>query len=191
MRRITSLILASLVLATACGTSAEDSATEADRKAVEAQQSQYSHGQPIPAYDWSLERDLLIQLYNLRNEKAATHAVWRSNTGKVEGDCPSIGFGLPYDTSLTNPSKAEWVRYRTHSAVASAVVGQAEPNGIFASTNTSATWVMCVAPSGRMAPIYVEAKVTVYPYAVSVDYSTDRVSPVPGSPQLSIGTTKE
>lgn len=84
------------------------SSEQRDQAAVQRQQSQYQIGQPIPAYDWSLERDLLIQLYNIRNREVTTHSVWRSDYGIVEGDCPSMGFGLPYDTSLTNPMQASW-----------------------------------------------------------------------------------
>ena len=56
-----------------------------------------------------------------------------------------------------------------------AVIEQAEPNGIFASKNTSATWVMCVGSTGQIEPVYVESKVTIYPGPVSVDYKTNRV----------------
>lgn len=146
------------------------SQSKKDAQAVERQQSQYSASQPVPAFSWSLERDLLIQLYNARNINAATHSVWRSDLGTVEGDCASIGFGIPYDTSLTNPLKAKYYRNGGTS-----VTEQAEPNGIFASKNTAATWVMC-AGSGGMEPLYVETKVTVYPYPVKVDYTTNRVT---------------
>lgn len=163
------VILACLVQAVlvAC----EPSSTDLERKAVQRQQGQYSIGQPVPAFDWSLERDLLIKLYGLRNEKVSTHSVWRSNYGMIEGDCPSIGYGLPYDTSLTNPLQSVGDSYHAVSSV-----GQAEPNGIFASVNTAATWVTCVSPTGLIEPVYVESKVTVYPYAVAVDYDSDRVS---------------
>ena len=147
-----------------------------DVQAVSRQQEQYSKAQPIPAFDWSLERDLLIQLYNIRNQRVATHSVWRSDYGTIEGDCPSIGYGLPYDTSLTNPLMAtdEDPDGYDHAALTS--VGQAEPNGIFASTNTSATWVMCVGEAGTVEPHYIESKVTVYPGPVSVSYETNRVT---------------
>jgi hypothetical protein len=167
-----------LVLLTGCV--AGDDSTQADKEAVERQQKQYQAGQPIPVFDWSLERDLVRQLYQIRNEKAATHAVWRGEMSMIEGDCPSLGFGLPYDTSLTNPLIATEVGQRgyRHSALTS--IEQPEPNGIFQSKSTSATWVMCVLPSGDIAPVYVEAKVTVYPYPVSVDYDKNRVVPVVG-----------
>lgn len=147
------------------------SQTTKDRRSVERQQSQYSKAQPVPAYDWSLERDLVIQLYNIRNMKALTHSVWRSDRGLIEGDCPSIGFGIPYDTSLTNPLKG--IHVASQGGVTA--VEQAEPNGIFASKNTSATWVMCAGDKGIIEPVYVETKVTVYPYPVVANYNTNQV----------------
>lgn len=144
---------------------------KADQKAVARQQSQYAKAQPIPAYHFSLERDLLIKLYNIRNNKVTTHSVWRSDYGMVEGDCPSFGYGLPYDTSLTNPYQSTG-----NTSYALTSIGQSEPNGIFASTNTAATWVMCIGKSGMIEPHYVESKVTVYPGAVKVDYAKNRVT---------------
>ncbi len=143
----------------------------ADKAAVQKQQSQYAKAQPLPTYDWSLERDLVIKLYNLRNQKVSTHSVWRSDYGMIEGDCTSMGYGIPYDTSLTNPLQ----HYSGTSQGEGSAIGQAEPNGVFASTNTAATWVMCVGESGNIEPHYVEAKVTVYPYEVQVDYEINRV----------------
>ena len=172
-----------VVLVTGALTGCVDSNSSQEAKvsqAVNKQQAQYSIGQPVPTYDFSLERHLLIQLYNIRNQKAATHAVWRSNYGTVEGDCPSMGYGLPYDTSLTNPymatdydSDGEEHHYQ---GGALATVGQAEPNGIFASTNTSATWVMCTGDAGMIEPVYVESKVTIYPHPVDIDYANGRVT---------------
>jgi hypothetical protein len=96
--------------------------------------------------------------------------VWRSDYGMIEGECTSMGYGLPYDTSLTNPLQSYG---STTYALTS--IGQAEPNGVFASTNTAATWVMCIGNTGMIEPHYVESKVTVYPYPVKVDYEMNRV----------------
>ena len=168
-----------LVFAAGCKMSSPSSETKTAFQ-VNNQQEQYTKVQPVPFYDWSLERDLVIQLYNMRNVRAVTHSVWRSNTGVVEGDCPSIGFGIPYDTSLTNPlvATSQDVEGHNHTYQGGALtsVEQPEPNGIFASKNTSATWVMCAGKAGQIEPIYVETKVTVYPYPVTVDYKTNRVT---------------
>ena len=137
-----------------------------DSRSVENQQKQYAITQPIPVFRHSIEREMVIKLYKLRNQKVLTHTVWRSDYGMIEGDCPSMGYGIPYDTSLTNPD-----RYYANGAT----IAQAEPNGLFASTNTSATWVMCIGDYGNLEPIYVESKVTTYGYPVKVDYKNNRV----------------
>ncbi|QIG66456.1 hypothetical protein KNV09_gp147 [Vibrio phage Athena] len=169
-------ITASLLSAQAFAGWGTDTAATIEANGVNRQQKQYAKVQPVPFYQWSLERDLVIQLYNTRNLKAATHVVWRGDTSVIEGDCPAIGYGIPYDTSLTNPQTAtDEDNYGGRNNALSSI-GQAEPNGVYASTNTSATWVMCVNEQGLIEPVYVEAKVTGYPYPVNVDYNTNRVT---------------
>ena len=161
------IVLAALLLAACNNTTSQE---KKDAKTVQAQQSQYAIGQPVPLFNWSLERHIVAELYKIRNQKAATHSVWRSDRGMIEGDCPSMGFGVPYDTSLTNPL----VAYGGSQGRIS--IEQAEPNGVFASKNTSATWVLCVGDAGILEPIYIETKVTVYPFNVKVDYDKNRVT---------------
>lgn len=178
MRQLLILVLMALAL-TAC--EAKDTTSESrDAQRVQQQQSQYEKGQPIPSFDWSLERHLVIELYKVRNQKAATHSVWRSDRGMIEGDCPSYGYGIPYDTSLTNPLVATDIDLQgeehSYQGGALASIEQAEPNGVFASKNTAATWVMCLGKAGTIEPVYVETKVTVYPGPVHVDYERNRVT---------------
>lgn len=167
MKYLIAVLVSSLMLT---GCDMTPSQSKKTSQAVARQQSQYNTAQPIPVFDWSLERDLVTQLYNIRNMRALTHSVWRSDLGSIEGDCASIGFGIPYDTSLTNPLVAAGNR-----GTALTSIEQAEPNGIFASKNTSATWIMCAGETGTIEPMYVETKVTVYPYPVKVDYGKNRV----------------
>lgn len=180
MKRLAVIIIAILMALMLLGCKKNETAEMRDAKRVQQQQSQYEKGQPIPTFDWSLERYLVVELYKVRNQKANTHSVWRSDRGMIEGDCPSYGYGIPYDTSLTNPLAPTihgWNPYGSDPwTEASAVVEQAEPNGIFASKNTAATWVMCLGESGTIEPVYVETKVTVYPGPVKVDYEKNRVT---------------
>jgi hypothetical protein len=173
MKKLLALVLASTLALAGCQERTVSQETK-DRQTTDRIQSQVAKSQPVPAYNWSLERHLVISLYNIRNSKAATHSVWRSNTGEIEGDCPSIGFGIPYDTSLTNPLKVTREYMSANHGYAVGTIEQAEPNSIFASKNTSATWVMCAGEMGSIEPIYVETKVTVYPYPVDVNYKTNR-----------------
>lgn len=171
MKRLIIVLTLCLMLFGMVACDKKTSAQKAEAENVNMQQEQYAKGQPIPSFDWSLERDLVIKLYNLRNGKVATHTVWRSDYGMIEGDCPSIGYGIPYDTSLTNPLVATG-----HSTHALTSIEQPEPNGIFASKNTTATWIMSVdKATSQIMPLYIEGKVTVYPYPVKVDYTSNRV----------------
>lgn len=169
------LIVISVFMIVLIGCDRSSSQESKDAAVVDRQQAQYAKGQPIPAFDWSLERHLISELYKLRNKKVATHAVWRSDYGIVEGDCPSLGYGLPYDTSLTNPLKGVVVDFPNTTGYHTFTVEQPEPNGIFASKNTAATWVMCVGGAGSIEPVYIESKVTIYPGPVKVNYKTNRV----------------
>lgn len=181
MKKLISLALLSTtaVMTTACLESSS-TANSREAEAVSRQQSQYEKSQPVPPFDYSLERELVIQLYRIRNENVLTHSVWRSDYGMVQGDCKSMGYGLPYDVSLTNPLVATDIdqdgdEHDDVNGHALTSIEQPEPNGIFASKNTNATWVMCIGPSGDIEPVYVEAKVNVYPYNLEVNYANNRV----------------
>lgn len=174
MKKFMGVVIISCILCLGC--EPQDTIQSTEAKAVDKAQNQMMIAQPIPIFGWSLERHLMIELYKIRNQRVATHSVWRSNTGIIEGDCPSIGFGLPYDVSLTNPlmtTDLDQNGIRTPQTLAT--IEQPEPNGIFASKNTSATWVMCVGDAGLVEPVYIETQVTSYPYPVTVDYDKNRV----------------
>lgn len=189
MKRLLVLLILFLIVGLVGCEGLPDSQETKDARAVQKQQSQYAASQPVPAFNWSLERHLVTQLYQIRNQRALTHSVWRSDRGMIEGDCASVGFGLPYDTSLTNPLRTTDEDQTGNRNSALAVIEQSEPNGIFASKNTAATWVMCAGDAGMIEPVYVETKVTVYPYPVSVDYKNNRVRKA-GDSSVKIKTTK-
>ena len=188
--RIPTVLALILTLAAACVPEEKPISNTLDNAAVEAQQRQYNASQPIPTFDWSLERDVVAQLYYARNEEVVTYSVWRSDTGIIEGDCPSIGYPIPYDTSFTNPWVATDIdsegEEHTYQGGALVAISQPEPNGLFASQNSIATWVRCVTPDGKQAPIYVESKVTAYPFPVDVDYDRNRVTMGDASPSVTI-----
>ncbi len=155
------------------------SAEERDRITVDKQQRQYARQQPVPTFEWSLERDATIQIYKLRNEHTRTWTIWRSDTGIIEGHCDSVGYPIPYDVQLTNPLQPH----------GSAVIEQAEPNGLFSSKHATAMWVREVILKNNktfVVPIFVSGKVTCYPYPIEVDYDKNRVTQVKSSEEPTI-----
>lgn len=149
--------IAAAIILVGCGQQSQ----AADQASVEQQQTIYQSSQPIPVFDFSLERDIVIQLYQLRNRAVSTHTVIRSQAGAYLWDCPSVGYPIPFDTSLTNPLQK--------ICCDGAVVEQPEPNGLYPSKNSDGTWVMCVADKGVVTPVYTEEKASAYPFAVTVD----------------------
>ena len=132
-----------------------------DRKIVENQQDHYAKVQPLPFYDYSIPRDIVIQIYNVVTQEArSTYTVIESITGETKFHGPSLGYGIPADVQLTNPLKPAFP-WRD-----SGIIEQAEPNGLFSSKNTDGTWVLFVDKNGDITPVYTEHKVTTFPYAV-------------------------
>jgi len=138
-----------------------------DERNTNRQQKHYSTTQPVPFIDYSTERARIIETYRLRSSDAATHAVWRSEYGMIEGDCSSLGYSIPYGASITSPNK--------NVGANGAVIAQAEPLGPFPPETTKGTWVFCVGNGGLLEPILTESNVSTFPYPVSVDYETNRV----------------
>lgn len=139
-----------------------ESSDNKDRKFVDKQQEHYSAVQPLPFYDYSIPRDILIQIYNVvATEARSTYTIIESITGETKFHGPSLGFGIPADTSLTNPLKGDY-DYNGCSVV----IEQAEPNGLFSSKNTDGTWVLFVDKNGEPVPVYTEHKVTTFPFTV-------------------------
>lgn len=171
------IVMMTLLALTGCVDSSGSKQEMVDATRVNDQQEQYAKTQPVPWFDHSRERSVYTQIYQARNKNVATHTVWRGDMSIIEGDCPSIGFPIPYDVQLTNPEKIALMNYGVGNWT-SGTVEQAEPNGLFSSKTTAATWVMCAISdqgTAKMVPVYVEGRVTTYPYPVNVDYEKNRV----------------
>jgi len=151
-------LLAVLLLAGCTGTSQQ----RAEVATVDRQQEQYSKAQPTPFFDWSQDRDTLIQIYKLKNEARQTWTVITGWDGRAVWSCPSRGYPLPADAQLTNPLQRV-------IGGEGAVIEQAEPNGLFSSKSTDATYVLCVRSNGEVVPVYTELKATAFPFAVRVE----------------------
>lgn len=151
------VILALFVVALTSCTQA-DINQRAERDATARNQQQLLISQPIPAFDWSQERDSLIQIYRLRNEARNTWTVVYSDMGQPLWSCPSVGFPIPGGTQLTSPQQA----------IGTVVVPLSEPNGLYTDPSTNSTWVLCVRKNGDVVPVYTEPKAMAFPFPVSV-----------------------
>ena len=167
------ILIASLLSITLLGCS--DSSDIADRALVNSQQEHFAKVQPLPFFDYSIPRDVVIQIYKVVTQEArSTYTIIESITGETKFHGASLGYGIPTDTQLTNPVKR---------ATGPVVIEQAEPTGLFSSKNTDGTWVLFVDENGDITPVYTEHKVTTFPFAVkkSSDGSWVRADTSPAS----------
>jgi hypothetical protein len=133
-----------------------------DKEIVQEQQNHYQKVHPVPFFDYSISRDVYTQIYEVVTTKAyTTYTVIESMTGLTFFHGPSIGYGIPADTSITNP-----LQTYGYSSGALTSIEQAEPNGLFSSKNTDGTWVLFIQTDGTVTPIYTEHKVTTFPFQV-------------------------
>lgn len=168
--RILLILLATFVFvalgADSCQGAAQQQNTETNQ--VDKQQALYLQVQPVPFFNFSVERDEYIQIYQARMRAVDTYSVVVSMTGKVLWSCPSKGYPIPYTTQLTNPVREFDAGINNGWAV---VLNQAEPNGLFTGT-TSATWVLCVrqTPGGgvQIVPTYAEPEVLSFSHPVQI-----------------------
>ena len=89
--------------------------------------------------------------------------------GKFTFMFDSVGYGFPYATQFSNPSKLE----RVYNASAYYfVMPQAEPNLLFTPSAAAGTWVLVADPTGKskeLMPIYCEPNVLVVPFKLPLD----------------------
>jgi len=162
---VSGLIVLIVVILSLTASECFNSSDRVDTQVVEEQQVHYQKIHPVPFYDYSIPRDVLTQIYDVVTTRAyTTYTVIESITGKTFFHGPSIGYGIPCDTSLTNPVKTDRAGGSWDT-----VIEQSEPNGLFSSKNTDGTWVLFVQPDGSITPIYTEHKVTTFPFAVKQD----------------------
>lgn len=177
MRKL--IALAAVAVIAGCNTTNTE---RDDTQRVQDQQAQYAKVQPIPFFDFSMDRDTLIQIYKAKNESRRTWSVVQSQgTGATLFICESIGFAIPADTQLTNPLQV----IRGPWGGEGQIVEQPEPNGLYSSKNTDGTYVQCVGPGGDVSPVYTEHKVTTYPFPVTVD-ANGLVTRAPGDATITI-----
>lgn len=135
----------------------------------ETEENQYTKELMNQAYDAVgfpdvsnyFERAQLKEIYELRDDPNLICYWYTKNdmSGKwiYQGKC--IGYGIPYTTSMTASESLQ--RIDTTAGHQWEIVPLAEPNGLYASPSTSATWILSVNEDGGITPIYVESEITV------------------------------
>ena len=118
------------------------------------------------------EKAQLKEIYELRDDPNLICYWYTKNdmTGKwiYQGEC--IGYGIPYTTQFTQPDTMQRAALpvldingndKGRNEYFTEVLPQADPNGLYSSPSTSATWILSVDEDGNITPSYVESEITV------------------------------
>jgi hypothetical protein len=133
---------------------------------LNAQQEQLSmqaaNSVGMPAITKFAEKRMMKAILELRDQETPTYAYIVDMNNNLKLICHSVGFGLPYSTQYTNPSK------RVNGRYGNLAMPQSDPNGLFSPASADGTWVMCVDPDTKQAtPLYIEPRVIISPFKLN------------------------
>ena len=154
-------VLALSMLVTACDVpSHQPTAEQRQTQQTKALMDDAEQRVGMPRVTNFTEKRLANQIMELRDQpNLATYTYTVDMQGKSHCLGRSIGFGLPYTTQITNPMQLKDTTDQFGNGWA--IWPQAEPNGLYSSDSTDATWVLLVGADGKPKPAYIESQVTV------------------------------
>jgi hypothetical protein len=148
-----------------CDNDDTSQATERQRNATEDLHTEAWKQVGMPAVDNFQEMRILKQIIELRDRQLTTYTYTVDRDAELHFLCPSMGYGIPYSTQMTNPEKLVDA-YRDEKPIP-----QPEPNGLYMPNSVSATWVLCQNPqTDGVAPVYSEPKLLVSPFPLEYDH---------------------
>lgn len=163
-----------------------NSAVKQDQAVTNSIMDRLGANQPIPAIDWSQERETLISLLNARAHTVATTTFfYNMGSNKPIDSCPSIGFPVPTTAQLTNPHQITFAP-QPGGGNADGVVEQAEPTGIYTG-DSQGTYVVCVAPGGAKFIEYWEGSVNTVGGPAHFDPQSQEIV-LDGAPTVTVKT---
>lgn len=123
----------------------------------------------MPAISNFEEKRMMKDLYEVRDKPFPTHTYLPNELqGCLMYLGPSIGYGLPYSTQFTSPTRlVDACPGCGHYDMKS--IPQAEPNGLFMPASADGTWIMMKDPEGgkEVKAVYVEPRVVVSPFRLT------------------------
>lgn len=163
MRRAAAIVAAIIALsvgAAGCETSQQakkgGKTVGAEQQAVQTGFNRLNDAQPIPQFDFSQERQTVIDVETARANGAIT-----TTQGYLEGVgmvwwCPSIGAPVPGTYQLSGST--QYVDLPGDNTRSRFEVEQGEPTGIYVGESTG-TWTLCLDDAGKKFAVYWEGYV--------------------------------
>ena len=172
-KRILAVVMTSVLLVgglTGCGQ--RETASSKENTYTQDLMEQSSNIVGYPEVTNFFEKAQLKEIYELRDDPNLICYWYTKNdmTGKwiYQGEC--IGYGIPYTTQFTQPETMQRAALpalkmdgsdRGYNDYFTEILPQADPNGLYSSPSTSATWILTTDKNGNILPTYVESEITV------------------------------
>ena len=168
-------VLFGMILAGAFALSACEPTNTADTQQRKQQEKISEQGNMVvgmPAITHFFEKRMMKTILEMRDDpNLATYTYTTDLNGRLHFRCHSIGYGLPYSTQYTNPSKiSSEYGVNSNAHYVGGVIPQADPNGLFSPTSSEGTWVLCKNPkTNDIAPAYIETRIETYQWPMEAD----------------------
>jgi hypothetical protein len=126
-------------------------------------ESQMTVGMPnITNFNQKKQLKAIIEAFDQPN--LITYSYIVNMSGKAVPLCRSQGYGFNEATQFTNPLAIEWRQGQgSGSSIASGVVGQADPTGLYSPTTSEGTLLMCLTTAGKVLPVRSEPSILTLP----------------------------
>lgn len=145
---------------------APPSADQVEAKKTAQSLKQASNQLGMPAIiNFTQKKDYKEILEILDKADMVTHTYLASSLHGTVGEYlgESIGYGIPAATQYTNPMKM--VHSSGANGRSATFMPQADPNGLFMPTATSATWIKLINPeTGEPQVVFIEPLIIVSPF---------------------------
>lgn len=164
---ITLFLVASFLLLTAesCETSSAQTSDAVQEQQTEILLSEAQRQIGMPEITNFQQRKLMKMIYELQDqENLVCYAYIKSDyQGKLMYIGKCLGYGVPFSAQFTNPLKWDDV-YHSNGGSYGKFLPQADPNGLFMPTSSSATWLMMLDKENEPRLVYLEPEIVVSPF---------------------------
>jgi hypothetical protein len=169
-------------LSVAACTPSTPSGQQAESKAQQQDTTALVNNQPIPHFTYSQIRQTLIDAETISADGTQTTSFFfQMGDQDPVFSCPSLGMPVANTAQLSNPQQL------VQGDNASVAISQMDPNGIYAPSSSTGTFVICVNSSGAKYLQYWEGDVMTVTSAATWDKTTHTLT-VSGAPTAVIHT---
>lgn len=169
MNKFLSVLIIVAFLFLSCKENKQSSAEQMQTKKTDQILDEINRQVGLPNISNFQQKKLMKMIYELCDkEDLICYAYIKSDyQGKLYFIGKCIGFGVPFSAQYTNPMKYFDDPDGDYSA-GSLVIPQADPNGLYMPTSSSATWLMMIDPkTNEPRPVYIEPEIVVSPFPLN------------------------